>query len=111
MFDVEKQGAVSVLCCTAPLCKDTAASFRNALKECLGKGQARIVVDLADASHLDGEGLDALLDTYDSAATTGGRLCLAAASPLCGDILRVTGILEKIEAFSTVRQAVGSFSR
>ncbi|HMP06602.1 MAG TPA: STAS domain-containing protein [Lacipirellulaceae bacterium] len=110
MVPVEKQGAVCVLRPQTPLAGDQCGLVLAAAVQGLGAGRPMLVVDLHNVPLLDSSGLEMLLDLRDRIEARGGAVKLAAASPLCCDILRVTGVGEKFEQYEVVKSAVGSFA-
>ena len=76
-----------------------------------GEGQPMGVLDLQDVPLIDSRGLEFLLAQQIACEQRGGRLTLAAANPLCRDILRCCGLSERFEMYGDARSAVGSFSR
>ena len=50
-----------------------------------------------------------LLDVQEEFQRRGGTLKLAVRSPLCREILNVTGVAGRFEVFSEAASAVGSF--
>jgi hypothetical protein len=55
--------------------------------------------------------LELLLNAHDSFAERGGAFKVAAATPLCRDILSVTGVSDDVEVYDEVTMAVRSFLR
>lgn len=109
MFKHSKQGAIDVISGTLPLSGDTLPLLDAAFTECLHEGQPRVVLDLRNVPLIDSAGLERLLDLRDRFQSKMGDLKLAGATPLCNDILFVTGVASYFEVFPEVTQAVGSF--
>ncbi len=111
MFTVEKQGAVDVIRCGVPLQRNQLTELQTAIHACLGHGQPLVVLDLTEAAFADGKGLETLLDLQDECERLGGSVKLASAGPLMEDVLRVTGVGDRFDAYPTVKAAIGSYSR
>jgi anti-anti-sigma factor len=111
MFEHSRQGAVDVIAGDEPLNVDSVDRVTRLLDQCISHGQPRIVFDLGGLALLDSAGLELLLDARERCARRGGLLQLAAANPLCRDILQVTGLSSEFETFDNVLLAVGSFAR
>ena len=109
MFQVEPQGAVDVVQLSGPLNNENAEQLVATVQATLAEGQPMIVLDMHDVPLLDSAGLDALLDVHDAVVLKGGAVKLAALTPLCDDVLRVTGVDRYFEAHKEVKLAVGSF--
>jgi anti-anti-sigma factor len=110
MFPVEKQGAVSVVRVQSPLTSDQCQPFMNSVLTGLGAGRPMLVVDMQNVPLIDSKGLETLVELGDRIERRGGAMKLAAANPLCSDILRVTGVGERFEIHSQVKPAVASFA-
>ena len=111
MYEMEKHGAVNVICGDAPLNVDAIDRLTELLEESLGGGQPRLVVDLTKVPLMDSAGIELLLDYRDRCQQCGGDLKLAAPNRLCEDVLFVTGTDQEIEVIPETLRAVGSFAR
>lgn len=110
MFPIERQGAVCVIRPQAPLAGEQCEPFVAAALGCLGAGRPMLVVDLHSVPLMDSRGLESLVALRERVEARGGAVKLAAVNPLCGDILRVTGVGEQFEHHARVNSAVGSFA-
>jgi len=111
MFQTNKQGVVDIIRCDAPLNKDHLEDFHSTTRICTDHGQPMIVLDLADTNLVDSSGLESLLDLQEQVERLGGTVKLAGAPALITDVLRIAGVGDRFETFTTVKAAVGSFSR
>ncbi|QEG34204.1 STAS domain-containing protein [Bythopirellula goksoeyrii] len=109
MFAIKCQGAVEVIVPNVPLTVEHAEELRETVGHCLSDGLPMVVLNLHDVPLFDSAGLEALLDCRDSICARGGRVKLAALTPLSQDILRVSGVLEAFELFPDDKAAVRSF--
>ena len=109
MFRESRQGAIKVISGSVPLSGDNLDFLKAAIEQTLAAGQPRAVLDLHDVALIDSAGLECLLDVLDLFEGRAGVLKLAAANPLCADILSVTGVGDYFETFPDVNAAVGSF--
>ena len=109
MFETTTQGAVSIISGDSPLKEDFLLEFMESFEDLLTIGQPMSVLDMSGISLIDREGLEMLMDLQDKFYRRGGCLKLAAANPLCSDILRVTNVEERFEVFDRLIDAVGSF--
>lgn len=110
MFRREKQGAVEVIRGHAPFNDDVLSEFADVVETCLSTGNGRIVVDLNRVSLISSAGLEALVDLQTRCLRRGGAMKVSAANHLCSEVLRVTGVEERIELFPDAISAVGSFA-
>jgi len=109
MFTRTRQGSVDVVSGDDPLSADYVPRVVRLLQECGAQGQPRAVLDLDRVPLIDSAGLEMLLDVQEDFQRRGGTLKLAARSPLCREILSVTGVGGHFEVFSEAASAVGSF--
>ena len=109
MFARNKQGAVDVVSGDDPLSADYVPRVLRLLQECGAKGQPRAVLDLDRVPLIDSTGLEMLLDVQEDFQRRGGTLKLAVRSPLCREILNVTGVGGHFEVYPEAASAVGSF--
>jgi anti-anti-sigma factor len=110
MISVDKQGAVCVVRPQAPLVGEQCALLRSAALKGLGAGRPMLVIDLQEAPLVDSAGLETLIELQERLETRGGAVKLAAVTPLCADILRITGVGDRFELHAVVKSAVGSFA-
>lgn len=106
----ERQGAVGVIRPKGPIDAKHCEALHDAVADGLGAGRPMLVIDLHDVPLIDSAGLETLMELQDKIEASGGAVKLASVNPLCGDILRATGIAERFEQYPQARQAVGSFS-
>lgn len=109
MFESTRQGAVQLVTGSDPVTAPFADKLADKLAECAAAGLPRIVVDLTTIPLVDSRGLEVLLDAGEHCRKRGGALLVAGANPLCHDILRITGVSERIREFDDVSQAIRSF--
>lgn len=111
MFERQKLGAVDTIRGADPLNLENGKQFSSVLEECCRQGQPRVVVDLERVPLIDSAGLEILLDFRDQMLERGGVLKVAGPSPLCREILTVTGLSEQVEVFRDLQAAVASFAQ
>ena len=109
MISVEPQGAVDVVRLSGPLNHENADQLVETVQSGLAGGQPMVVLDMSDVPLMDSAALDALLDIHDWTQLKGGVVKLASLTPLCGDVLRVTGVGGHFQMYKDVKVAVGSF--
>lgn len=109
MISVAPQGAVDVVRFDGSLNHENADKLVEAVESDLTEGQPMVVLDMSDVPLLDSAGLEALMDLRDWALVRGGVVKLASLSPLCADVLRVTGVSSHFQVYKDVKVAVGSF--
>jgi anti-sigma B factor antagonist len=110
MICIEKQGAVDVVKPRTAIDAANAPALKQAVLRSTGSGRPMVVIDMHDVPLVDSAGMETLLDLRDHLESRGGAVKLAGTNPLCSDVLRVTGVGEKLEQYAQVRSAVGSFA-
>lgn len=111
MVVTSKQGAVTIFAVESTLNAESGDELRTAADNLPRLGRPQIVIDLSQTPLIDSAGCEALLDVRDAAVDIGGACCLAAAAPLCADILAVAGLDEQFAIFNGTNEAVASFAR
>ena len=109
MFKHSKQGAINVITCGAPIINENLEALGDTIESCLSDGQPKAVLDLQGVAVLDSVGLERLLEIQDNFEQRAGTVKLAAATPLCRDILDATGVANHFEVYPEVKTAIGSF--
>lgn len=111
MWEKKRHGAVDIISGEQPLTKENAESLRGVLTGCIENSQPRLVLDCQQIPLIDSVGLELLLDVRQACTRRGGQFQLAALSPLCRDILHVTGIISLFEIYADSVVAAGSFAQ
>ena len=88
---------------------EAGANVWDAVREALDAGQRKIVLSLAEVTHMDSSGVGELVAAHTSAGHKGGRLKLAGLSPKLAEILQITQLLGVIESYEYEADAVTSF--
>ena len=84
--------------------------LRSAIQGLVDRGQAKIVLNLADVSYVDSSGLGELVNAHTAVSQAGGRLKLANISTHLRELLKMTRLLAVFDAFDSSDGAVASFS-
>ncbi len=71
-------------------------ALREVFASCLADRELQIVIDLSEVPLLDSAGIEALVDAQDQLARVGGALKLVHPNELIEDILRLTGLSDRI---------------
>lgn len=109
MFDLSRQGAVDILQGSAPIDAHAVEALDALAADPLARAMPKLVFDLSAVPLLDSKGLEWLIETHRRCLEQGGHLRVAAPTPLCRDILDVTGLAEELDVFADTVAAVGSF--
>ncbi len=88
---------------------DESNQLRTKLKELLGKGTTRLVLDLAEVKYIDSAGLGALVAGFTSAQNQGASMKLANLTKKFDEQLHITKLVTVFDVFDTVDGALKSF--
>ena len=87
----------------------TARTLGDAIRELMGTGHLKVVVNLADVSYIDSAGVGELVATLTSIINRGGSMKLLNANERMRNILRVTKLHAVFQIFDDEATAVSSF--
>ncbi len=88
---------------------EESSQLRARIKEILGKGNARLVLDLGDVSYIDSAGLGTLVAAYTTAQNQGANLKLANLTKRFHEQLNITKLVTVFDVYDSVDEAVKSF--
>lgn len=88
---------------------DESNQLRTKIKDILGKGKTRLILDLADVSYIDSAGLGTLVAGYTSAQNQGASMKLANLTKKFREQLHITKLVTVFEVYETVADAMKSF--
>ena len=86
------------------------ALLRDLVKENLGKGRKKIVMNLAGINYIDSTGLGELVSGYRLVKSEGGELKLLNLSKKVTDLLQITKLYTVFDIHTQEAQAVASFN-
>jgi len=89
---------------------DVVEPLRNAITEIAGKQRAGIVLDMSDATFIDGPGLELLLWVRDYCRQNRIQLRLAGLDENCSKILEITRLHDEFGCHAELAEAVKSFA-
>ncbi len=84
--------------------------LRQALSDLLGRGNKKILLNLADVNYIDSSGLGAIVSGYTSVSGKQGQLKLLNLTKKVHDLLQITKLLTVFEVFEDESAAVKSFA-
>ena len=88
---------------------DESSQLRTKLKELLGQGKKKLVLDLAEVKYIDSAGLGTLVAGFTSAQNEGASMKLANLTKKFDEQLHITKLVTVFDVFDTVDGAVKSF--
>ena len=84
--------------------------LRDTVREVLGTGQKKIVLNLGDVGYIDSSGLGELVSSYTTASNQGAKVKLANLQQKVNDLLQITKLYTVFEIFDDEAGAILSFS-
>ena len=82
---------------------------KERIKDLLGDGQKRILLNLAEVNYIDSAGLGSLISAYTTAKREGGSLKLVNLTKRIKDLLAITKLITVFETFDNEAEALASF--
>jgi len=88
---------------------DESGQLRAKIKEVLGQGKKRLVLDLGNVNYIDSAGLGTLVAGYTSAQNQGAGMKLANLTKRFREQLNITKLVTVFEVYGNVDEAKKSF--
>ena len=85
--------------------------LRDSIKDLLGKGQKKILLNLGDVSYIDSSGIGELVSAFTSVRNQGGELKLLKLTKKVHDLLQITKLYTVFDVKDDEAAAIGAFSR
>jgi anti-sigma B factor antagonist len=85
-------------------------TLRNAVKDLIGRGEKKILLNMKDVSYLDSSGLGEMVGAYASVTNAGGEIKLLHTQNRIHDLLQVTKLFTLFADYTDENMAVNSFS-
>ena len=85
--------------------------LRDTIKDLLGKGQKKILLNLGDVSYIDSSGIGELVSAFTSVRNQGGELKLLHLTKKVHDLLQITKLYTVFDVKDDEAGAIAAFSR
>ncbi|GAC1429994.1 MAG: STAS domain-containing protein [Terriglobales bacterium] len=85
-------------------------TLRDTVRELLGKGQKKILLNLADVNYIDSSGIGELVSAYTTVRNQGGELKLLKLTKKVHDLLQITKLYTVFDVKDDEAAAVKSFN-
>jgi len=85
--------------------------LRDTVKDLLGKGQKKILLNLGDVSYIDSSGIGELVSAYTSVRNQGGELKLLHLTKKVHDLLQITKLYTVFDVKDDEAAAISAFNR
>lgn len=83
---------------------------KDRIKDLLGDGQRRILLNLAEVNYIDSAGLGTLIGSYTTVKRDGGSLKLVNLTKRIKDLLAITKLITVFETFDSEAEALAAFN-
>ena len=83
--------------------------LREAVKELLGSGNKKILLNLGNVSYVDSSGIGELVSSYTTTSNQGGQLKLLNLGKKIKDLLMITKLLTVFQTYDNEKEALASF--
>lgn len=84
--------------------------LRDTVRELLGRGQKKILLNLGDVNYIDSSGIGELVSGYTTVTNQGGQLKLLNLTKKVRDLLQITKLYTVFDVFDEETTAVRSFT-
>ena len=84
--------------------------LRDTVRELLGRGQKKILLNLGDVTYIDSSGIGELVSGFTTVANQGGQLKLLNLTKKVHDLLQITKLYTVFEVHNEEAAAIRSFS-
>src|ERR1700742_335917 len=85
--------------------------LRDSIKDLLGKGQKRILLNLGDVSYIDSSGIGELVSAFTSVRNQGGELKRLNLTKKVHDLLQITKLYTVSDVKDDEAAAISAFSK
>ena len=85
--------------------------IRDAIRDLIGKGQKRILLDLGEVNYIDSSGLGELVSAYTTVKNQGAALKLLKLTRKVHDLLQLTKLYTVFDIYDDEATAIASFSK
>ncbi|HKD60008.1 MAG TPA: STAS domain-containing protein [Terracidiphilus sp.] len=88
---------------------EASAALRDEVRDQIGHGFKKILLNLADVTYIDSAGLGELTGAYTTVKNRGGALKLLSLTKRVHDLMQITKLYTVFDVFDDERKAIASF--
>ena len=85
------------------------SALRDLLREMVGKGQKKILLNLGEVSYIDSSGIGELVSGFTTVTNSGGQLKLLNLNKRVKDLLQITKLYTVFDVYEDEASAIRSF--
>jgi anti-sigma B factor antagonist len=109
-WGVRQIGDVSILDLSGRITLgEASAILRDEVRDLLSNGHIKVVLNLAEVSHIDSSGLGELVGAFATVGKAGGKLKLLNLQKRVRDLVQITKLYTVFESFTDEKEALRSF--
>ncbi len=86
------------------------SALRDTLRDMVGKGQKKILLNLGEVSYIDSSGIGELVSAFTTVTNNGGQLKLLNLTKRVKDLLQITKLYTVFDIHETEVSAIRSFT-
>ena len=110
-LNTRQVGDVTVLDCAGRITLGEGSStLRDTIRDLSGKGNKKILLNLAEISYIDSSGIGELVSSFTSVSNAGGSMKLLHLTKRVQDLLQITKLYTVFEVFDDEAAAIRSFN-
>ncbi len=87
------------------------SQLRELIRDQLGKGNKKVLLNLADVTYIDSSGIGELVSAFTALSNSGGQLKLLNLTKKVHDLLQITKLYTVFDVHDDEAKAVGSFEK
>lgn len=106
----QQHGTVCVVTPHGPLVSEDLDDVQRTLRSAVTQKAGRVVLDMGEVPYVDSGGLECLLELC-TPGPSGAQPRLARLGDTCREALDLTNVLERLDVFDTVENAIRSYKR
>ena len=104
------EGKIVVLAPVGRIDNETSGPFQERLLAAIGTATTPVLVDFSGVEYISSAGLRALMMASKKSKTDGGRLAVAALTPMVNEIFTISRFSLVVPVFSSVAEAAAALS-
>jgi anti-sigma B factor antagonist len=86
------------------------SAVRDSLRDLIGKGEKKILLNLSEVSYIDSSGIGELVSAYTTISNQGGTLKLVGLTKRVKDLLQITKLYTVFDVHEDEAHAIRSFN-
>lgn len=111
-FATRKVGDVTVLDLSGKITLgEGSVTIRDAVRDVLGTGETKILLNLADVNYIDSSGIGELVSALTAVKNAGGQLKLLQLTKKVQDLLQITKLYTVFDIYDDEAEAIATYAK